>query len=96
MLSDEQKADFQPVPIELKAGEATFHHPLMVHGSYENKTDRPRRAMVLNVVRDGVASYSDEALLHGVPPIPKGRKLEGRFFPLLRILDGSDPHRARS
>jgi ectoine hydroxylase-related dioxygenase (phytanoyl-CoA dioxygenase family) len=83
VLSDEQKREFQPVAIELKAGEATFHHPLMVHGSYENRTDRPRRATVINVFRDGVRSASDGELLQGVPPIPSGRKMEGQFFPLL-------------
>jgi ectoine hydroxylase-related dioxygenase (phytanoyl-CoA dioxygenase family) len=83
VLSDEQKRQFQPVAIELKAGEAAFHHPLMVHGSYENRTDRPRRATVINVFRDGVKSASDTELLQGVPPIPAGRKMEGQFFPLL-------------
>jgi len=84
VLDDEQLAQFDArVPIELKAGQASFHHPLMVHGSYENKTDRPRRAMVLNVVRDGVQSDSNEPLLDGVDVIPKGEPLGGRFFPLL-------------
>lgn len=83
VLTPEQKRQFSPVPVELKAGEAAFHHPLMVHGSYENRTDRPRRAMVLNVVRDGVRSASDEPLLEGVPPVPQGQPLGGRFFPLL-------------
>ena len=36
----------EPVAIELKAGECSFHHPLMVHGSFANYTDRPRRATV--------------------------------------------------
>jgi len=84
VLNDEQLAQFERrVPIELKAGQASFHHPLMVHGSYENRTDRPRRAMVLNVVRDGVRSESDQALLEGVDPIPPGQPLTGRFFPLI-------------
>jgi len=83
VLSDEQKAAFKPVAIELKKGECTFHHPLMVHGSYENTTDGPRRAAVLNVFRDGVRSDSDSELLAGVPPIPHGQKMEGPFFPLL-------------
>jgi ectoine hydroxylase-related dioxygenase (phytanoyl-CoA dioxygenase family) len=83
VLSDTQRSQFQPVPIELKAGEATFHHPLMVHGSYENRTGRPRRATVINVFRDGVCSASDSELLQGVPPIPAGQKMQGQFFPLL-------------
>ncbi len=83
VLTVEQKHDFLPVPIELKKGEASFHHPLMVHGSFANETDRPRRAAVINVVRDGVVSASDEPLLEGVPPIAAGRQLAGQFFPLL-------------
>jgi len=83
VLSDEQKANFKPVAIELKKGEASFHHPLMVHGSFENKTDRPRRATVINVFRDGVKSASEEPLLAGVPAIAKGEQIQGQFFPLL-------------
>ena len=87
-LTDEQNEQFKPVAIELKKGEASFHHSMMVHGSYSNVSDRPRRAAVINVVRDGVVSDSDEPLLDGVPPIPKGEKLAGRFFPLLFDPDG--------
>ena len=83
VLTDEQRAAFKPVPIELKAGEASFHHPMMLHGSFENRSDRPRRATVVNVFRDGVISDTDESLLEGVPVIPKGEKIDGRFFPLI-------------
>lgn len=83
VLSDEQKAMFKPVAVELKKGHCSFHHPLLVHGSYENSTLGPRRAVVVNMIRDGVASYSDEPLLEGIPPIPHGQKLGGQFFPLL-------------
>jgi ectoine hydroxylase-related dioxygenase (phytanoyl-CoA dioxygenase family) len=83
VMTDEQRAAFCPVPVEIKAGCASFHHPLLVHGSYENRSDRPRRATLINVFRDGVRSGSGEELLEGVPPIKKGRKMEGRFFPLL-------------
>ncbi|PQO44386.1 phytanoyl-CoA dioxygenase family protein [Blastopirellula marina] len=84
VLTPEQWEQFQhPVPAELKKGEATFHHPLTVHGSFANCTDRPRRATVINAFRDGVCSDSDDVLLVGVPPIAKGAKMEGQFFPLL-------------
>jgi ectoine hydroxylase-related dioxygenase (phytanoyl-CoA dioxygenase family) len=83
VLTPQQKANFKPVAIELKKGEAAFHHPLMVHGSYENSTDRPRRATVINVFRDGIISNTDTPLLKGVPVIGKGQKVEGQFFPLL-------------
>lgn len=82
-LSKEQKEQFNPVAIELKKGHATFHHPLMVHGSYENKSEISRRAFVLNVFADGTVSNSNDELLKGVPPIKKGEKMDGKFFPLL-------------
>ncbi len=83
VLSDEQKEQFRPVPALLKRGEASFHHPLTVHGSRENRSDRPRRATVVNVFRNGVRSVSDEPLLTGVPAIPAGQTMGGQFFPLL-------------
>jgi ectoine hydroxylase-related dioxygenase (phytanoyl-CoA dioxygenase family) len=83
VLTSEQKRQFKPIPIELKAGECSFHHPLMVHGSYENLSGRPRRGAVINVFRDGVRSASNEALLAGVPPISAGERMSGQFFPRL-------------
>ncbi len=94
VLSASQWDQFQhPVGTELKAGEATFHHPLTVHGSFENRTDRPRRATVINVVRDGVVSASDEPLLEGTDAIPRGQPLAGRFYPLLYDPGGKDSGR---
>ena len=83
VLTEDQKAQFKPVAIELKAGECSFHHPLMVHGSFENRSHATRRGAVINVIRDGVRSASNEPLLQGVPPIRTGEKIEGQFFPLL-------------
>jgi ectoine hydroxylase-related dioxygenase (phytanoyl-CoA dioxygenase family) len=83
VLNDEQRAEFRPVAIELKRGECSFHHPLMLHGSYSNKSARARRATVINVFLDGVRSASGAPLLDGVPVIPAGEKMSGQFFPLL-------------
>ena len=83
-LSEEQKKQFEhPQYAEVKAGEAIFHHSLTLHGSGENKSDKPRRAFVINVFEDGVKSDSDDVLLEGVPVVNKGNKMEGQFFPLL-------------
>ena len=82
-LPADRRAEFKPVPIELKAGECSFHHPLMVHGSYANETATHRRGVVINAFRNGVVSASDEPLLEGVPVIASGQKIEGQFFPLL-------------
>ncbi len=83
LAPDQCKAFENPVAIEMPAGHATFHHPLLVHGSQANTSNTPRRAVVLNLFRDGVCSDSDEPLLDGIPPIPKGEKIDGPFFPLL-------------
>jgi len=82
-LTPQQLKEFKPIPVETKAGEAIFHHPLTLHGSGENKSDKPRRAFVINVFADGVVSDSNDELLAGVPPVPKGEKMEGQFFPFL-------------
>ena len=88
VLTPQQWQQFtHPVAVELKAGECSFHHPLMVHGSFEDRTDRPRRATVINAIRDGVRSDSDRPLLAGVPVVAPGQPLTGQFFPLL----GSEP-----
>ncbi|MCU0394207.1 MAG: phytanoyl-CoA dioxygenase family protein [Thermoflexibacter sp.] len=82
-MTEEQIAQFKPIAIPLKKGYATFHHPLLMHGSYENKTERQRRAFVLNVFKDGVKSDANTSLLNGVPAIPQGQEMGGKFFPLL-------------
>jgi len=93
VLNDEQWERFRsPVPAVVRRGEASFHHPLMVHGSFANRTPGARRAVVVNMCRDGVKSASDEPLLAGVPPVPAGTPLGGQFFPLLRASQAADQH----
>ena len=82
-LDAEQEALFNPVASVLKAGVASFHHPMTLHGSLENRSERPRRGVVINFIGDGVRSNTNEELLSGVPIVPKGQKLKGQFFPLL-------------
>src|ERR1700680_2771751 len=80
VLNEEQRREFQPpVAVELKKGEASFHHPRLVHGSFANHSDHSRRATVINVMKDGVRSASNDPLLQGIPTIPAGEKVEGRF-----------------
>lgn len=84
VLTDEQWQAMQsPVVVNARRGEASFHHPLTVHGSQGNKSDRPRRVVVINLIADGVKSESSEPLLAGVPAITPGEALGGQFFPLL-------------
>ena len=84
VLDAEQRGQFDAaVAVELKKGEASFHHPRLVHGSFANHSNRARRATVVNVMRDGVRSATNEPLLHGIPVIPAGEQIKGQFFPLL-------------
>jgi hypothetical protein len=71
VLNTEQRQQFDAaVAVELRNGEASFHHPRQVHGSFANHSERARRATVVNVMRDDVRSASNESLLRGVPVIP--------------------------
>lgn len=82
ILTDEELSQFKPICPRLKKGEASFHHALMVHGSYCNRSEKPRRSAVLNYFGDGVCSDSNEELLKG-SSVPKGQKMEGQFYPLV-------------
>jgi len=87
-LPPELQERFRPKPVPLRAGEASFHHPLTVHGSYENRSPEPRRAAVLNFM--GPATRSAEGripLLKGTPVVPRGEVVEGEYFPIVLDLD---------
>lgn len=40
-------------PLSLRAGDVTFHHPLTVHGTDPNVSDRPRRAFIVMYIAAG-------------------------------------------
>ena len=88
-LTESQVADFdKKVPVEMEAGEASFHHPLLMHGSYENNSERGRRATIINVFSDGVTSNreddgSNAPGADNYPRITKGDKMGGTYYPLL-------------
>ncbi len=87
-LSETQWKRLQnPVAIELKQGYASFHHPLLVHGSARNVSDRSRKAAVINAFADGVTAHSDKPLLKGIPAFAAGEKIEGQYFPILKCID---------
>ena len=88
-LTEAQVTDFdKKVPVEMEAGEASFHHPLLMHGSYENNSERGRRATIINVFSDGVVSNreddgSNAPGADNYPRITKGDKMGGTYYPLL-------------
>jgi ectoine hydroxylase-related dioxygenase (phytanoyl-CoA dioxygenase family) len=87
VLTDAQIADFdKKTPVELPLGYASFHHPLLMHGSYENHSERSRRATIINVFADGVVSNqetSTDPAFGSYPQVPTGEKMVGTYYPLL-------------
>ena len=48
--------EFKPVTIELKKGQFSLHHCRAIHGSYPNRSNRPRIALAVHL-QDGANSY---------------------------------------
>lgn len=87
-LDEEQRAAFQPVAVPLKAGQASIHHSSTVHGSFANRSERPRRGVVLNFMGpDTRCADAGAPLLKGCPLLQAGALVEGAFFPI--VLDRS-------
>ncbi|GMU94149.1 MAG: hypothetical protein AMXMBFR4_32070 [Candidatus Hydrogenedentota bacterium] len=84
VLSPEQLQQFQPEPLELKAGECSFHHCMTLHGSYGNHSDRPRRGVVINYMHpESRSADGTRPLLLHTPVIPDGAVIEGEDFPIV-------------
>jgi len=83
-LPEELRESFRPVPVPLEAGEASFHHPLTVHGSYGNPSPGPRRAAVLNYMAPDTRSADGRLpLLAGTALVERGAVIEGEHFPVV-------------
>ena len=82
-LTPEQRSAFQPEPIELRAGQASFHDCLTIHGSYPNRSDRPRRGLVLNFMKPDTRSATTNPIMHGADPVPPGEIIAGDYFPVV-------------
>jgi len=88
VLNEDQLAVFEKkVANELPRGYASFHHPLTMHGSYENRSERPRRAVVINAMDHrtlgNTAGYARLDALKNFPDMLHNKLLDSQFFPLL-------------
>lgn len=73
----------------LRAGQAAVHHSHTVHGSGANRSDRPRRAIVLNYMGPHVRVADASApLLRNTAPLPLGAIVSGDHFPIVHPLPG--------
>jgi ectoine hydroxylase-related dioxygenase (phytanoyl-CoA dioxygenase family) len=88
ILDPDQLNTFEKkVPNALSKGYASFHHPLMMHGSYSNVSERSRRAVVVNAMTDGTlgntANFDRIEELMNFPCMPQDSILDSQFFPKL-------------
>ncbi|MFC0181891.1 Phytanoyl-CoA dioxygenase (PhyH) [Pseudarcicella hirudinis] len=88
ILDKDQLISFEnKVANVLPKGYASFHHPLTMHGSYENSSARPRRAVVLNAMNyktlGNTEGYNRIDALKSFPDMHQDTLLDSRYFPLL-------------
>ena len=82
LLTSDQIRDFErKVPVAMKAGYASLHHPLLMHGSFKKQSSIQRRANVINVFGDGVVSNLAFETINApgtknYPSIPVDQKIE--------------------
>ncbi len=88
-IGDPQELGLEIATITLRAGEVSFHSPLVWHGSGPNDTDRPRRAIVIRYVGAGTIwlgsqryeyNYTDEEV-----GLEVGDPVGGEYFPIIPI-----------
>jgi len=80
--------------VEVKAGGGSVHHGWTWHGSGANQSDKPRRALVLHLMRCD-ATYDPAKFAQGIGPTYSRYKhladnqLDENYFPILWHEDGS-------
>ena len=83
LVSDEQLAQWNAVPVELKAGSCTFHHGLTFHYTNANTTDHIRRALVAIFIPEGITYAAEEKMDNQFTDTitsKKGEPLRGEKF----------------
>ncbi len=77
-------AAWNPVAVPVRAGQATIHHSHVLHGSDANRSDRWRRACVLNYMGAHVrVADGSSPLLRSVPLLATGALVDGEHFPIV-------------
>jgi ectoine hydroxylase-related dioxygenase (phytanoyl-CoA dioxygenase family) len=76
--------EVQIVPCPVEKGAVHYHHPLTWHGSPQNRSGRPRRAIALHFMTE--RAVFDPKGLHPMGQfitMEGGQKVEGEHFPLV-------------
>lgn len=86
LISPEQDEQWTVDPVELKAGDCTWHHGLTFHFTRPNTTEHVRRALVTIYIPDGVTYAADDKMdgpMSDSITSRKGEPLRGSRFPEL-------------
>jgi ectoine hydroxylase-related dioxygenase (phytanoyl-CoA dioxygenase family) len=75
--------DFTPVMMPMRAGSCTFHHGLTFHYAPPNRSDAPRRAMIIIYMPDRTTYSGKRHPVTDGQDLRPGDLLEGELFPLL-------------
>ncbi|WJH33423.1 phytanoyl-CoA dioxygenase family protein [Paenibacillus sp. CC-CFT747] len=73
----------QSVICRMKAGSATFHDGLTFHFAHANVTDKPRRALAIIFMPDGITYSGKSHPVTNGQPLEKDQPIRGGLFPLL-------------
>ncbi|MAE65784.1 MAG: hypothetical protein CMJ18_16060 [Phycisphaeraceae bacterium] len=79
-----QGADLTEIPCEVKAGHCHFHDCRLLHGSYGNRTDNPRRSYIMHLMPGTTRRVSDnwnERM--ATVDVPVGAIVKGPQYPEL-------------
>ena len=76
--------DMTQVPCEVKAGHCHFHHCQILHGSYGNRTDNPRRSYIMHLMPGSTRRIGDNWNdRQGTVDVPIGEVVQGPQYPEL-------------
>lgn len=77
---------FAPIPLEMKAGQVSFHHAMLIHGSGPNHSARPRRSMTVHLMagetRYNAGTSSDGHMNVQLSKPKDGDIFKGEWFPV--------------
>ena len=82
MPTEFEGKELQVARCTVKEGEVHFHHALTWHGSHDNNSDRPRRAIALHyMTNETYYVASGEHVMKEFVEVEDGEHLRGRHFP---------------
>jgi hypothetical protein len=83
-IEAESKIAMKPVPMELKAGQLSFHHCLTIHGSRANNSNGPRRSIAVHLMPGVIhRSLAGKHMNTEIVELKEGDPFVGDAFPVL-------------